>query len=133
MLSKMMVAATCVIGCAALTIDTVGAKPKPGIIKGKTAQKRNIRLTLQRNSMKVKHFGIEAKCRDGSILVIQESGFLRSPMHNGKVRDRQIGSTDQVWIKAHINGHQVRGHLRVTDRVGKVKCNSGWVRFHARR
>lgn len=133
MLRKMMVAATCVIGCAALTIDTVGAKPNPGIIKGKTAQKRNIRLTLHRGAMKIKHFGIEAKCRDGSILEIKESGFLPSPMKKGKVRDYQIGNTDKVWIRARIKGHQVHGHLRVTDRVGKIKCNSGWVRFHARR
>lgn len=133
MLKKAMLAATCALGCAALAVDTVGAAPQPGPLMGKTRQGRNIRLQLQQNHVQIKRFTIEARCRDGSELIIEESGFEPTPLRNGRVSDYQYGKTDKVWIRGQMKGRQLRGKIRVTDRFGRVKCNSGWVRFHASR
>lgn len=134
MLKRTMLAATCALGCAALAIDTVSAAPQPGPMKGRTAQGRAIRLQMKQDSVQVKRFTIEARCRDGSELIIEESGFLPTKIgKGGRVRDHQFGKTDDVWIRGQLRGRQLRGTIRVTDRWGKIKCNSGWVRFHANR
>lgn len=132
MLKKAMLAATCAIGCAALAIDTVGAAPQPGPLKGRTGQGRSIRAQLKPDSARIKSFTIEARCRDGSWLIIEEGGFLPTPLgKGGRIHDYQHGNTDKVWIRGRLRGRQLRGRIRVTDTWGKVKCNSGWVRFHA--
>ena len=132
MLKKVMIVATCALGCAALAMETVSAAPQPGPLKGKTKQGRKIRLQLKQNHVQIKHFTIEARCRDGSYLIIEESGFEPSPLRQDRVRDYQYGNTDKVWLRGQFKGRQLRGKVRVTDRVGKVKCNTGWVKFHAK-
>lgn len=133
MLKTLSIAAACVLGCAALTIDAAAAKPaKKNTIKGKTSQGRVIRLARNRHGVQLKRFKIKLRCRDGSILIDDESGFLTTPLRHGKLRDHQVGSTDDVWLRAQLKGRVVRGKIRVRDRVGKVRCDSHWVRFHAR-
>lgn len=132
MLKKMMLAATCAIGCAALAVDTGSAAPQPGPLKGRTGQGRAIHLQLKDDTVRIKTFTIEARCRDGSYLIIEEGGFLPTPLRKGgRIHDYQYGNTDKVWIRGRLRGRQLRGTIRVTDRWGAVKCNSGWVRFHA--
>jgi hypothetical protein len=134
MRKTMMLIGACALGCAALAFDTASAAPKPGPMKGRTGQGRAIRLHLKQDTVRIKAFTIEARCRDGSELIIEEGGFLPTPIaRGGRIHDYQYGKTDKVWIRGHLKGRQVRGTIRVTDRWGKVRCNSGWVRFHAAR
>lgn len=134
MLKKMMFVATCAIGCAALAVDTGSAAQQQGPMKGRTGQGRAIRVQLAKDSVLIKTFTIEARCRDGSYLIIEEGGFLPTPIgKGGRIHDYQYGRTDKVWIRGRLQGRHLRGTLRVTDTWGRVKCNSGWVRFHASR
>ncbi len=132
MRKTMMLIATCALGCAALAIDTASAEPQSGPMKGRTGQGRAIRLQLKQDSVRIKAFTIEARCRDGDYLIIEEGGFLPTKIgKGGRIHDYQYGKTDKVWIRGRLKGRRLRGTIRVTDRWGKVKCNSGWVRFHA--
>ena len=134
MLKKAMLSVACAIGCAALAVDTGSAAPQPGLLTGRTGQDRAIRLQLKQDSVQIKRFTIEARCRDGSWLIIEESGFVPTPLRQGgRIRDYQFGSTDKVWIRGRLQGRGLQGTIRVTDRWGGVRCNSGWVRFHASR
>jgi len=104
------------------------------LFKGRTAQKRVIKLRGSERAMQIVHFNVELSCRDGSILIDEESGFLQTPVRrNGSFSDVQIGSTDTVAIRGRASGKVITGRLRVRDRVGKSKCDSRWVRFTARR
>lgn len=132
MLKRMMLVATCALGCAALAMDAASAAPQPGPLTGKTRQGRSIRLKLKPGRVEIRRFTIETHCRDGSLLIIEESGFEPTRLgKGGRVRDYQYGNTDKVWIRGRLKGHQLRGTVRVTDREAGIKCNSGWVRFHA--
>lgn len=133
MLKKLTTAALCVLACAALALDADAASDQE-TLKGRTKQGRTIRLTHRGDRVQIKHFSIELRCRDGSILVDAESGFLPTPVRsNGRIRDHQVGSTDDVWIRGRLRGRALRGRIRVTDRIGKFRCNSKWIGFHARR
>lgn len=123
----------CVFAFAALTIEAGAATPDHGTLKGRTKQGRAIRLVMHRNSIEIKRFSIELRCRDGSYLVDAESGFLPTRLRRGShIRDHQVGNTDDVWIRGRLGGRDLRGAIRVHDRVGKVQCDSHWVGFHAR-
>jgi hypothetical protein len=125
-------ALACALGCAALAVDAGAAESDYGVLKGRTKQGRTMRLVLHRDSVQIKHFAIELRCRDGSILVDDESGFLPTPLQGGRIRDHQVGNTDDVWIRGRLSGRRLRGTVRVRDRVGKVKCDSRWVGFQAK-
>jgi hypothetical protein len=100
---------------------------------GKTKQHRKIRLTVSGQQARMQGFAIELHCRDGSILVDQESGFEPSTIHGGKFKDTQYGSTDTVTYAGKVRGSKVIGTLKVKDRIGKVRCVSPTVKFTARR
>lgn len=127
-----------VILCGLLALGLVGAEltatAQAATFKGSTAQKRSIRIAASGKSIKVLRFKAELKCRDGTLLVDDESGFLRTPLgKGGKFSDRQFGSTDTVWFRGRRKGKTISGRLRVTDKLGSgVRCNSGWVKFTAR-
>jgi len=124
--------------CGLLALCLVGAgytgAASAATYKGKTGQKRAIRIAGNNKSIKFKRFKIELKCRNGTRLVVDESGFLRTPLRKGgKFRDRQFGSTDTVWFRGQRKGKRVSGRIRVTDKLGNgAKCNSGWVKFNSR-
>lgn len=133
MLKRTAMAAICVLGCAALTVDAVAATSAAGTLKGRTKQGRAIRLAGHGDAIQIKRFAIELRCRDGSILVDDESGFLPTPLRQGgHLRDHQVGNTDDVWIRGKLGGRVLRGAIRVHDHLGKVQCDSHWVRFHAK-
>lgn len=103
------------------------------LLKGRTGQKHRVKLKLSASTLRLVRFDIELRCRDGSILVDEESGFERTPIHrNGSFGDVQTGSTDTVMIRGRLRGKGVEGRLRVKDRLGKIRCDSRWVRFKAR-
>lgn len=134
------IATACALVCALAAVEvagSAGAKPGKGsnVIKGKTAQKRPFRAVVQRRAIDVRRFVVELRCKDGSRLVLFESGFLPSPLRKGRVHDYQFGRTDKVWIRGKLKNGTFRGRLRVKDRLGKGKnrtfCDSRWVRFQA--
>lgn len=98
---------------------------------GKTRQHRAIRLQASGGQVQIQSFAIELHCRDGSALVDQESGFEPSALRADKFRDTQYGSTDAVSYAGQIRGSRVTGTLKVSDRVGKVRCVSPTVKFSA--
>lgn len=133
MFKLLTTALACVIGWAALGADAGAAAPDHGVLKGRTKQGRTIRLALHSNNIQIKHFTIELRCHDGSYLIDDESGFVPNRLsRGGHIRDHQVGNTDDVWIRGSLGGRVLRGRIRVHDRLGKVRCDSHWVRFHAR-
>ena len=123
------------LACALLAANGViaGAAPKR-VFKGSTAQDRGIRVAVAPRSIQIKRFKIELRCKDGSLLILDESGFLRTPVRrNGRFRDVQHGRSDTVFIRGEMRGKAVHGRLRVKDRLKNgVRCGSRWVRFTAR-
>jgi hypothetical protein len=120
---------------AAEATPFAGAAPKR-VYKGKTKQKRGVRLTARGNTIKLRHFTARLNCRDGSVLVVQESGFQRTKLrHGGRFHDVQVGSTDEVLFKGRVKKKAVHGKIRVTDRLHKhgVKCRSKWIKFSAKK
>lgn len=123
--------------CGVLALCLVGAGftgvASAAQYKGKTAQKRTIRIAGNSKSVKFKRFKIELKCRNGTLLIIDESGFLRTPLRKGKFKDRQFGKTDTVWFRGNRKRKKISGRIRVVDKLNNgTKCNSGWVKFTAR-
>jgi hypothetical protein len=120
---------------AAQAVPFAGAAPKR-VFKGKTAQKHSVRLTVSGRKLKLRHFKAQLNCRDGSMLVVDESGFQRTRIRNkGKFHDVQVGSTDEVLFKGRVTSRVVRGKIRVKDRLrkGGPRCTSRWINFRARR
>jgi len=130
MLRRLILCGLLVLGLVGVQVSMASA----ATYKGKTAQKRTIRIAGNAKSIKVKRFKVELKCRNGTILVDDESGFLSTKLRKGgKFKDRQYGSTDTVWFRGKRRGKRVSGKLRVTDKLGSgVRCNSGWVKFNAK-
>ena len=100
---------------------------------GKTNQHRAIKLKVSAHQLEMKNFTIQLRCHDGSVLVDQESGFQPAPLLGSKFKQTQYGSTDTVRFAGHVKGSKVTGTLKVTDKVGKVRCASPTVKFTARR
>ncbi len=121
----------CLIAAMAATVPADAATKT--LFKGRTGQKRVVRLKTEKHALRIVRFNIRLSCRDGSILIDEESGFVRTPIHRGRFRDVQVGSTDTVMIRGKAKGRAVRGRLRVKDRLGRgVRCDSRWVKFSAR-
>jgi hypothetical protein len=123
--------------CGLLALGLVGVEvsaAQAATYKGKTAQKRAIRFGGNAKSIDLKRVKVELKCRNGTILVDDVSGFLATPLRgNGKFKDRQFGSTDTVWFRGKRTGKRITGKIRITDKLGSgVRCNSGWVKFNAK-
>jgi len=124
----------CALILAAEGAPLAGAAPKR-VYKGKTAQKRPVRITLRGHTLKLRHFSARLKCRNGANLIVAESGFVRTPIRSGgRFRDVQVGSTDEVFFRGRVRGRVVRGRLRVKDRLhkGGPRCASRWIKFQAR-
>jgi hypothetical protein len=122
----------CLIAAMAATVPADAATKT--LFKGRTGQKRVVKLKVGKGDLRIVRFNIQLPCRDGSVLIDEESGFVRTPVHrNGRFSDVQVGSTDMVLIRGKARGHTIRGRLRVKDRLGRgVRCDSRWVKFSAR-
>lgn len=124
----------CALMLAVEGAPLAGAAPKR-VYKGKTAQKRPVRITMRGNTLKLRHFTAALRCRNGVRLIVSESGFVRTPIRrNGRFRDVQVGRTDEVFFKGRVRGKLVRGKVRVKDRLHKrgPRCASKWIGFRAR-
>jgi len=124
----------CALMLAVEGAPLAGAAPKR-VYKGKTAQKRPVRITMRGNTLKLRHFTAALRCRNGVRLIVSESGFVRTPIRrNGRFRDVQVGRTDEVFFKGRVRGKVVRGKVRVKDRLHKrgTRCASKWIGFRAR-
>lgn len=128
----MMVGALMLVAEGAPSAD---AASKKRVYKGKTAQKRPVRITKRGDSIKLRHFVAALKCRNGVRLIVSESGFVRTPLRgNGSFNDVQVGRTDEVFFKGRVRGKLVRGKVRVKDRLHKrgPRCASRWINFRAK-
>ncbi|HYC82568.1 MAG TPA: hypothetical protein VEB65_12320 [Solirubrobacterales bacterium] len=118
---------------AAADAGVAAAAAGEGSAKGRTAQGRVVRLQVEGKQLRMKHFTAELRCRDGSELIVQESGFVPTTVTTGgSFSDKQFGSTDTVRFKGTVGNKAVKGKIRVNDRWGKVRCNSRWISFNAR-
>jgi hypothetical protein len=122
-----------VLGLVAVPTFAAGGGGGGGLHVGKTGQGRSIRLTANARQVRMHNFSIKLQCRDGSVLIDQESGFMPSKVRRNKFVDTQYGSTDKVTYKGAVRGEKVIGTLKVRDRVGKVFCVSPTVKFTTRR
>jgi hypothetical protein len=131
-------AVTCALVCGLLAAGAAGPAAADAaqrkFLKGRTSQKHPVKFARQGNKLDLIRFVARLRCSNGTVLTVYESGFLPTPVRGGKIRDHQIGSTDQVWIRGSVRGNVVRGKIRVTDKLrrGKVRCNSRWFKFVAR-
>lgn len=129
------IAACLILTCSAMAVSAAFAlAASNGETKyvGKTKQHRNIRLAASSKQVRLQNFSIELHCRDGSVLVDQESGFEPTAIRGGKFSDKQFGSTDTVVYKGRVQHGKVTGTVKVNDRLGKVRCSSPAVKFTAR-
>jgi len=134
--SGLAVAALVCVGLLLAGVTASAAAPARAY-KGKTAQKRGVKLTVRGDRLEMKRFKVRLGCRDGTTLIVDASGFMPTPLRNGgKFKDRQFGSTDTVFFNGKLSGRVVRGKLRVLDRLGErgrgARCDSRWVPFRTR-
>jgi len=109
------------------------ARPQGKLALGKTSQGKGMGIRVQERTLQMLDFNALLDCRDGTELIVEEGGFLPIRTRpSGYFRDFQYGRTDTVWLRGRAGQKWVRGRLRVTDRWGPVKCDSGWFRFSAR-
>lgn len=134
-MSRLILSLSCCAGaCLVWAMVALAAPSQPrGKLQGKTAQGRHIIMRVAGDHLDLLHFSIRLKCRDGSVLIDEESGFQPTDIRrNGFFRDDQVGSTDEVWLRGRVRAARIAGRVRVTDRFGHVRCNSGWVAFNAK-
>jgi len=124
------------IGTALLAISGIaiaGAPLERGRLEGRTAQGEQIVFHVAGGNLRLRHFTVRLRCRDDSVLIDRESDFQTTALgRNGSFRDDQAGGTDEVRFQGQLRGRAARGRLRVRDRLGRVRCDSRWVRFTAR-
>jgi len=123
----------CALALAAEGAPFAGAAPKR-LYKGKTAQKRPLRITKSGRTIKLRHFTAALRCKNGARLIVTESGFQRTRLKGNRFNDVQVGNTDEVFFRGAVRGKVVVGHLRVKDHLkGKrsPRCASKWLKFRA--
>lgn len=133
---RLRIALSAVLACGAVAVGGMAAEAAPKkTFKGKTAQKRPVKIALRGGKVDIIHFKARLKCRNGDILILDERGFLPTPVKgNGKFRDKQFGKTDTVLLRGRLRGRVVRGKLRVFDKLrGGLRCKSNWIKFKAKR
>lgn len=132
MFLKTTITTACVAICSAVLLDAATAATDDRTqLRGRTGQKQSIKLVMHDNRIQLKHFTARLRCRGGGVLIDSESGFQATPVHGGRFQDAQVGSTDEVLFKGTIRGRRVSGKIRVKDKLGKKRCDSGWFGFSA--
>lgn len=121
--------------CAALAGGVAVAKPSTRVLTGKTAQGYRIKAVKQGAAkLRLVSFKADLQCRDGTILQLDEGGFLPTAVRKGRFKDTQFGRTDTIWMRGKVKRTGVRGWLRLTDKLGKkrIHCASRWIGFQVR-
>jgi hypothetical protein len=133
MLNRAMLGGLIACSLMVIGIATTADAAKRNTLRGQTHQGMRIKLAVGNDAVKILRFKVDLRCRDGSTLQVDESGFLKTPLRsNGSFRDIQYGSTDTVYIRGRVSGKTVGGKLRVTDRLHSGgRCQSRWVKFKA--
>lgn len=125
----------CAIACGLIASNAVAlADPASArMYKGKTAQGYPIKVVVKGQAFRIHMFDIELKCRDGSLLLLEEGGFLwTKTKRNGGFRDAQFGKTDSVYFRGRVSERRMRGRIRVTDKEKRgPRCASRWIAFNA--
>lgn len=135
MLRRLMVSGVLVCGLLAAPVSS-SAEAKRGALAGRTAQGYKITLKMQgENAFKLLDFKADLTCRDGTLLLLEEGGFLNTRIHRGgNFKDVQYGRTDTVWFRGRVTDGAIRGRVRLKDRYGKGNpCKSRWIRFNVKR
>jgi hypothetical protein len=124
-----------ILVCALLGAEgsTLAGAAQKRVLKGRTAQGKRVRLAVDGGHVDMLHFKARLRCRNGTVLIVDESGFLPTPLRGAGFSDRQVGSTDQVFFRGRVRGRAVQGRLRVTDRLSRhgARCASRWIGFSA--
>lgn len=134
MLLRLFLSAALACGLFAMSAAALAEMADARMFTGKTAQRYRIKAAVNDRSVKLLRFNIKLSCRDGSTLILAESGFLRTPVRrNGAFRDAQFGRTDAVRFRGRLSRNSLRGKVRVIDKPRKgVACKSRWVAFRAK-
>jgi hypothetical protein len=127
----------CALACGLLATQATAsaASAEARVLTGKTGQNYRIVVKADRRGLKIQRFNAKLNCRDGTLLILQESGFLRTPARRGgRFKDVQFGKTDTVRFRGRLRARSVRGKLRVNDKLNNgVRCSSRWIPFRATR
>lgn len=119
---------------ALLAAQSPGQSAKPALYRGKSSQARPIQISTSQNQITLVRFKVKMLCRDGSLLFGDASDFQASALRaNGAFADVQYGNTDTVSFKGKVKKNQVKGILRVKDKLKSgVRCDSQPVSFTAK-
>ncbi len=133
MLFRLFLSGALVCGLLAMSATASAESAEARMFTGKTAQRHKLKAAVTGRKMKVLRFKASLKCRDGSTLILTESGFLPTRLRGGSFKDVQYGRTDTVRFRGRLKGRKLRGKLRVIDKTKKLKCKSRWISFSAKR
>ena len=116
------------------TFALLAAQSQAALYRGKSDQARPIQFSTSKSQITLIRFKVKMLCRDGSLLFGDASDFQASALRpNGAFADTQYGNTDTVAFKGKVKGSQVKGTLRVKDRLQSgIRCDSGPVSFSAK-
>lgn len=131
MLVRLVLGGVLALGLLATDTAAMADSAQARMLKGRTSQGHRIKLVVKQGAFRIHAFDIDLRCRDGSSLLLEESGFLWTRVKpNGSFRDAQFGRTDSVYFRGRAGERQLSGRIRVTDRErGGPKCASRWVGF----
>jgi hypothetical protein len=103
--------------------------------RGKTSQKKAIRILVAPDRITLLGFGARLLCRDGSVLYANAAGFEATKLSGGgHFSDVQYGAGNTVSWQGRARAAKVVGRLRITARLkGGVHCDSQPVRFAVKR
>ena len=137
MLLRLTLCGLAICGLVGVELTSFAEAAGRTVHRGKTAQGYPLTLRMQgENSLTLLRFKADLACRDGSELLLEESGFLPTRVRgNGSFRDTQYGKTDTVRFRGRVTDGAVKGRVRLEDRFGKkrIRCSSKWIGFTAKR
>jgi hypothetical protein len=137
MLLRFVLCGLAVCGLVGVELSSFAEAAGRSVHRGKTAQGYPLRLAMQgEQSLTLLRFKADLNCRDGSVLQLEESGFLPTRIRgNGSFRDTQFGKTDTVRFRGKVTAAAVRGQVRLEDRFGskRIRCSSKWIKFNVKR
>jgi len=118
-----------------LPAQSQAGSAKPNVYRGKTSQGKPIQFSASKTLITPIRFKVKMLCRDGSLLFGDVSDFEASALRaNGSFSDTQRGNTDMVVFEGRVKGNQIKGTLRVKDRLPSgVRCDSQPISFTAKR
>ena len=134
MLQRLILGCALACGLIATQATAWAAPAEARMLSGKTGQNYRIVIKVDGRGLKIKRFNAKLRCRNGTLLILRESGFLRTPARRGgRFKDVQYGKTDTVRFRGRLRGRQsVRGQLRVSDKTKRgPRCTTPWIPFRA--